>query len=72
MTYTELTRMQDKVYSLNLVLKLRGCLKFMYKVQNKTTKLDQSELDHAEPNQGMYCQTIMCKQIREQGMNKVN
>ena len=61
--------MQDKVFPLNLAFE---CLRSSRNNEADSAKLDHSELDHAEPNQGLHLEIIMCKQKREQSMTGGN
>jgi len=41
---------------------LNSCMKCQTEAHR--TKLNRSELDHAEPNDGLHHQIIMCRQTR--------
>jgi hypothetical protein len=53
--YTIFTRMQDKVVSLNVVLKYEVILKSHIGTELDGTKPDFSEQDHAKPCQAKAC-----------------
>ena len=55
-TPTTFAEVQNKFFSLNLALQYAGSSWIC--VWN--VKVGYSELDHAEPNQGLHCQIIMC------------
>jgi len=64
---TVFIQMQDS--SLNVAFK---CLRLSRNSEADRAKPDCSELDHAEPNQGLHLEIIMCKQKREQSMTRGN
>jgi len=52
--------MQDKVFSVNLVLTyVRSCEICVWSTEPDHAKPDHSEPDCVEPNQGLHCQIIM-------------
>jgi hypothetical protein len=68
--YTIFTRMQDKVVSLNVVIKYKYevILKSHIGAELDGTKPDFSEQDHAEPRQSLHFQIIMCREKKEYSM----
>jgi len=57
--YTIFTQMQDKISSLNFLLKyVRSTYICIWSTEPDRAKLECSEPDHAQPNQGVHNQII--------------